>query len=47
MTKQDPTARQLYAQFSLQMPNQKLTAEEAAQVLEFLKHRNHESAEKH
>jgi len=45
MTKQDPTARQLFAQFSLQMPNQGLTPDEAAQVLEFLKHKNHESAE--
>ena len=45
MVKQDPTARQLFAQFSLQMPNQNLTPAEAAQVLEFLKHKNHESAE--
>jgi mono/diheme cytochrome c family protein len=45
MVKQDPTARQLFAQFSLQMPNQGLTPDEAGQVLEFLKHKNHETAE--
>jgi len=45
MVKQDPTARQLFAQYSLQMPNQNLTVDEAAQVIEFLKHKNHESAE--
>jgi len=45
MVKQDPTARQLFAQYSLQMPNQSLTPEEAGQVIEFLKHKNHESAE--
>ena len=43
MTKQDPTARQLFAQFSLQMPNQGLQPAEAAAVLEFLKHKNHEA----
>ena len=47
MTKQDPTARQLFATFSLQMPNQHLTEAEAAQVLEFLKHKNHEAHEAH
>ena len=46
MTKQDPTARQLFAQYALQMPKQGLTPAEAAAVLEFLKHKNHESAEK-
>lgn len=45
MTKEDPIARQLFAQFSLQMPNQGLTAEEARIVIEFLKHKDHESAE--
>jgi mono/diheme cytochrome c family protein len=45
MVKQDPTARQLFAQYSLQMPNQGLTPDEAGQVLEFLKHKNHETAE--
>lgn len=47
MTKQDPTARALFAQFSLQMPNQGLNPTEAAAVLEFLKHKNHEALEKH
>ena len=46
MTKQDPTARQLFAQYALQMPKQGLTPAEAAAVIEFLKHKNHESAEK-
>jgi hypothetical protein len=45
MTKQDPIARQLFAQFSLQMPNQGLKPEEARAVIEFLKHKNHETAE--
>jgi mono/diheme cytochrome c family protein len=45
MTKEDPIARQLFAQFSLQMPNQGLTPEEARNVIEFLKHKDHESAE--
>jgi mono/diheme cytochrome c family protein len=44
MTKQDPIAHQLFAQYSLQMPNQGLTADEAHAVIEFLKHKNHESA---
>ena len=46
MTKQDPIARQLFAQFSLQMPNQGLTQDEARSVIEFLKHKDHELAEK-
>src|SRR5262245_43659755 len=45
MVKQDPTARQLFAQFSLQMPNQGLTAIEAQAVIEFLKHKDHEAGE--
>ncbi len=46
MSKQDPIARQLFAQFSLQMPNQGLTQEEARSVIEFLKHKDHELGEK-
>jgi mono/diheme cytochrome c family protein len=46
MTKQDPIARQLYAQFSLQMPKQGLTEDEARAVIEFLKHKDHEAGEK-
>ncbi len=45
MTKQDPIAHQLFAQYSLQMPNQGLKPEEAHAVIEFLKHKNHETAE--
>ena len=47
MTKQDPIARGLFAQFALQMPKQGLTAAQTDTVLEFLKHKNHESSEKH
>jgi mono/diheme cytochrome c family protein len=46
MVKQDPISHQLFAQFALQMPNQGLTADEARSVIEFLKHKNHESLEK-
>lgn len=37
MTKEDPIARKLMAEFALQMPNQGLTPEEAKAVVEFLK----------
>src|SRR5262249_38340968 len=37
MTKEDPISRALFAQYSLQMPNQKLTPDEAHAVIEFLK----------
>jgi mono/diheme cytochrome c family protein len=42
MTKEDPIAHQLFAQFSLQMPNQGLTQVEARAVIEFLKHKDHD-----
>lgn len=45
MTKEDPIARQLFAQYSLQMPNQQLTQPEAQAVIEFLKHKDHELQE--
>lgn len=45
MTKQDPISHQLFAQYSLQMPNQGLTPDEARAVIEFFKHTDHESAE--
>jgi mono/diheme cytochrome c family protein len=45
MTKQDPISRGLFAQYSLQMPNQGLTADEAHAVIEFLKHKDHEAGE--
>jgi mono/diheme cytochrome c family protein len=43
MTKEDPIAHQLFAQYSLQMPNQQLTEPEAKAVIEFLKQKNHEA----
>ncbi|MBI3539991.1 MAG: cytochrome c, partial [Candidatus Eisenbacteria bacterium] len=43
MTKHDPISHQLFAQYSLQMPNQGLTPEQAHQVIEFLKHKDHEA----
>lgn len=49
MTKQDPIAKQLMAQFLLQMPNQGLTPDQAKAVIEFIKKKNrpdHESKEK-
>lgn len=47
MTKQDPISRQLFAQYSLQMPNQGLALAEAQAVIEFLKHKDHEAGEGH
>ena len=37
MVKEDPIARQLFAQHMLQMPNQGLTPEQAKDVIEYLK----------
>ena len=45
MTKEDPISHELFAKFALQMPNQGLTPEEAAAVVEFFKHKDHEAAE--
>src|SRR5262249_27214727 len=45
MVKQDPISQQLFDQYALQMPNQGLTPDEARAVIEFLKHKNHESLE--
>jgi mono/diheme cytochrome c family protein len=45
MTKEDPIAHQLLAQYSLQMPNQQLTQPEAKAVIEFLKKKSHEAHE--
>jgi len=45
MTKEDPIAHQLFAQYSLQMPNQQLTEPEAKAVIEFIKHQSHEAHE--
>lgn len=47
MTKEDPIAHELLAQYAVQMPNQKLTPDEAKAVIEYLKHQNHESNESH
>lgn len=47
MTKEDPIAHQLFAQFSLQMPNQGLTEGQALAVIEFLKHKDHEAGKTH
>ena len=47
MVKEDPIAHQLFAQFSLQMPNQGLTPDEARAVIQFLKHKNREAGESH
>jgi cytochrome c len=46
MVKEDPIARGLFAQFALQMPNQKLTEAEARSIVEYFKHRDAEAAEK-
>lgn len=40
MTKQDPIARQLFAQYALQMPNQGLTPDQAKAVIEYIKKKN-------
>ena len=45
MTREDPISHALFAQYSLQMPNQKLTPEETRSIIEFLKHKNHEATE--
>ena len=43
MTKEDPIARELFVKHSLQMPNQKLTEDEARAVIEFFKHKDKEA----
>jgi cytochrome c551/c552 len=45
MTKEDPIARELFAKHSLQMPNQKLTEDEARAVIEYFKHKDKEAGE--
>lgn len=47
MVKQDPTARELFAKFALQMPKQGLTPDEAKAVIEFFKHKDHEAGDGH
>jgi mono/diheme cytochrome c family protein len=46
MTKEDPIARDLLAKHSLQMPNQKLTEEEARAVIEYFKQKDREAVAK-
>ena len=45
MVKTDPIAHDLFAKFMLQMPNQKLTPEQAKDVIEFFRHKDHEAGE--
>jgi mono/diheme cytochrome c family protein len=47
MVKEDPISHGLFAEFALQMPNQGLTPEEARAVIEYLKHKNHETGSDH
>lgn len=46
MTKEDPISHGLFAQFALQMPNQKLTPDEAKAVIEYFKQMDHPSGSK-
>lgn len=43
MTKEDPIARRLFAQYSLQMTNLGLTETQARAIIEFLKRKNRET----
>jgi len=45
MVKTDPIAHDLFKKFMLQMPNQKLTPEQAKDVIAFFRHKEHEAAE--
>ena len=45
MVKTDPIAHDLFAKFMLQMPNQKLTSEQAKDVIAFFRHKDHEAGE--
>ena len=40
MTKQDPIAKQLFAQYKLQMPNQGVTPDQAKAIVEYIKKKN-------
>ena len=44
MVKQDPISRELFAKHALQMPNQGLTAEQAKDVVEYLKSKDAKGA---
>jgi len=43
MTKEDPISHDLFAKHALQMPNQKLTEDEARAVIEYFKHKDKEA----
>jgi len=45
MVKTDPISHDLFAKFMLQMPNQKLTPEQAKDVIAFFRHKEHEAGE--
>ena len=45
MVKTDPISHDLFAKFMLQMPNQKLTPEQARDVIAFFRHKDHEAGE--
>jgi cytochrome c551/c552 len=46
MVKEDPISRELFAKHALQMPNQGLTAAEAKDIIEYLKHKDAKAASK-
>ena len=43
MVKEDPIARQLFAEFALQMPNQGLNDDQARAIIAYFTHRDHEA----
>lgn len=45
MVKTDPISHELFAKYMLQMPNQKLTPEQAKDVISFFRHKDHEAGE--
>ena len=45
MVKTDPISHDLFAKYMLQMPNQKLTPEQAKDVIAFFRHKDHEAGE--
>jgi mono/diheme cytochrome c family protein len=46
MVKEDPISHELFAQYALQMPNQKVQPEEAKAIIEYFKEKDHEAKEK-
>jgi len=45
MVKTDPISHDLFAKFMLQMPNQKLSPEQAKDVIAYFRHKDHEAGE--